>query len=257
MAYEVGAASDEMFAEMAGPDFLGPMPLQIIGKRPDTIWVNRRGERFTNETICSVFPEAANTVCRQPGKISYTLFDENIKQFILGDKENIDPRYKRALSGADWTAIDKDLRLQVKKGTVKIANSWAEIAAWMGAAPEVLEATISEYNMACDQGYDDVFLKDAKYLLPLSTPPYYALRCGVTLLVTHGGIAVNHRMEVLDTQRNPIPGLYAAGVDTGGTDADTYNVRLRGHSFGFTLNSGRIAGESAADYVGQQEKSDR
>jgi fumarate reductase flavoprotein subunit len=257
MAAEMGAASDEMLAELAGPDFRGPMRLEIIGKRPETIWVNRRGERFSDEAICSVFPEAANRVCRQPGKVSYTLFDENIKEIILGDKENIDPRYKRALSGADWTAADKDLHLQVKKGAVKIADSWVEIAEWMGAAPEVLRATISEYNGACDQGYDGTFLKDAKYLLPLRTPPYYALRCGVMLLVTHGGIAVNQRMEVLDAQNDPIPGLYAAGVDTGGTDSDTYNVSLRGHSFGFTLNSGRIAGESAADYVGRQRKSGR
>lgn len=257
MAAEIGAATDEMLAEIAGPDFLGPMRLQIIGKRPDTVWVNGRGERFTDEAICSAFPEAANRLCRQPGKISYTIFDESIKQIILGDKENIDPRYKRALSGVDFAAVDEDLHLQAKKGLLKISDSWAEIAEWMGIVPEKLEATISEYNNACDQGYDDVFLKDPKYLLPLRLPPYYALRCGVVLLVTHGGIAVNQRMEVLDEQHNPIPGLYAAGVDTGGTDSDTYNVHLRGHSFGFTLNSGRIAGECAADYVGRQGKSGR
>lgn len=56
-------------------------------------------------------------------------------------------------------------------------------------------------------------------------------------------------MEVLDKQDNPIPGLYAAGVEAGGTDSDTYNANLSGHSFGFTINSGRIAGENAVKYA--------
>ena len=42
-----------------------------------------------------------------------------------------------------------------------------------------------------------------------------------------------------------IPGLFAIGVDTGGWEAETYNVRLSGSTFSFALNSGRIAGENA------------
>ena len=60
-------------------------------------------------------------------------------------------------------------------------------------------------------------------------------------------------MEVLDHDDNPILGLYAAGVETGGTDSDTYNANLTGYSFGFAINSGRIAGESAAKYVLRNE----
>ena len=56
-------------------------------------------------------------------------------------------------------------------------------------------------------------------------------------------------MEVLDTKDKPIQGLYAAGVETGGTDSDTYDSHLTGHSFGFTVNSGRIAGETTAKFI--------
>ena len=59
-------------------------------------------------------------------------------------------------------------------------------------------------------------------------------------------------MEVLDRDDNPISGLYAAGVDTGGWESDTYNAVLSGTTFGFALNSGRIAGENAAVYMGRQ-----
>ena len=91
--------------------------------------------------------------------------------------------------------------------------------------------------------------KDRKYLVPLRTPPYYAIKCGVDFIATHGGITVNQHMEVLNQQDSPIGGLYAAGVEIGGADSDTYNLITSGHSFGFAVNSGRIAGENAAGYA--------
>ena len=56
-------------------------------------------------------------------------------------------------------------------------------------------------------------------------------------------------MQVLNQQGDEIPGLYATGVDTGGWESDTYNAHLSGNTFGFALNSGRIAGENAAKMV--------
>ncbi len=56
-------------------------------------------------------------------------------------------------------------------------------------------------------------------------------------------------MEVLDTAGKRIPGLYAAGVATGGWEAETYDYRLTGHLVGFSINGGRIAGENAVEYL--------
>jgi fumarate reductase flavoprotein subunit len=119
----------------------------------------------------------------------------------------------------------------------------------MGVKPMVLKNTVDEYNSFCDRGHDAVFVKNRLFLTPLRNPPYYALKCGVALTTTHGGIKINERMEALNKEDEPIPGLYAAGVETGATDWDSYNMWLSGHSFGFTINSGRIAGEEAAEYV--------
>ena len=69
------------------------------------------------------------------------------------------------------------------------------------------------------------------------------------MMNTMGGIKINERMEIIDNQHNTIPGLYAAGVDTGGWVSDTYRSILPGTAFGFALNSGRIAGENAVKYA--------
>ena len=254
MATEIGAATEGMVTlEMFGPAPAGPFwPLSIypIISRPNTIWVNKNGERFTDETVTFIFSEAANAIYRQPNKTSYTIFDEKIKQGIID--EGLTPHDEISLGDAakSWPAgLDDDLRSQADKGLVKISQSWSEIAKFIGAARDVLQNTIEEYNSFCNHGHDEIFAKDRECLMPLRTPPYYAIKCGLGLVTTHGGIKINHRMEVLNLQDIPISGLYAVGVETGGTEADTYNVLLSGHSFGFTINSGRIAGENAARYI--------
>ena len=138
---------------------------------------------------------------------------------------------------------------QAEKDLVKISDSWDEIADWIGADPKVLKATVDEYNAACDHGYDPIFAKDRKYLLPLRTPPYYVIRWHVHFPNTIGGIKVNEHMEVLDKQDTPIPGVYATGVDVGGWESETYCIQLSGSAFGFAVNSGRIAGENAVKFI--------
>jgi succinate dehydrogenase/fumarate reductase flavoprotein subunit len=56
-------------------------------------------------------------------------------------------------------------------------------------------------------------------------------------------------MEAVDGEDNPIPGLYAAGVETGGTEWGTYNGNLSGHSFGFSVVQGRLAAQNAVAYI--------
>jgi fumarate reductase flavoprotein subunit len=246
MATEVGAATEGMTVlEMTGQVFPWSRSISPRVMQPHTLWVNKRGERFTDETLAFVFPESSNAVYSQPGKISYTLFDEKIKQAMVKQGLSV----VEELLGGISSGLEQSLELQAKKGRVKIADSWDDIASWMGVKPKVLKSTVDEYNYYCDRGHDDVFAKDRRYLLPLRTPPYYAIQCCINFMTTHGGIKINHRTEVLDNQDNPIPGLYAAGVETGGTDSNTYNINLPGHSSGFSINSGRIAGESAAEYV--------
>ena len=191
--------------------------------------------------------ETGNALSRQPDGISYSLFDEQIKESVC--KEGTIKRGSfESRPGAKLPELEKELQLEVTAGTVKISNYLDDIARWIGAFPEVLKATIVEYNSFCEQGYDGVFAKDRKYLQPLRTPPYYATECGRSLLSTVGGIKINHHTEVISLWGNTIPGLYAVGNDAGGWEPETYDLALAGFAQGFALNSGRIAGENAAKF---------
>ena len=83
MAIDVGAATEDLGNLLSmGPFFDGSLQVSVVSVESNTVWVNRRGERFADES--TYLPsESANALNRQPGKISYTLFDEAIKQSFI------------------------------------------------------------------------------------------------------------------------------------------------------------------------------
>lgn len=265
MAMDIGAATEGLGnLQISGPGFRGesqsPLPpsfpasaaakeprgLRSIFSDPATIWVNRLGERFMEEACSTVF-EMVHALLRQPEQVCFSIFDQSIIQNVT--RNGFAKSYRGRVVIPQLATIEKEIQKGTSEGIIKMSGSWDEIARWIGASPETLIATIDEYNACCDRGYDNLCAKDRKYLQPLRTPPYYAMKGFPSFLTTLGGLKINHRMEVLDQKDKPIKGLYAAGNDTGGWETDTYNVHLSGTTCGFAINSGRIAGENAAKYV--------
>ena len=248
MALEIGAAPEGLgILQLRGPYFRGSLELTTVAMEPYVVWVNKAGERFYDESCSFNWPEAGNALRRQPDKICCSLLDDQLIQFFVQD--GIVKGYSRFPAGTRMTDLELKLRQESEKGTVKISSSWEKIAKWIGASPKVLQTAVNDYNRFCDQGHDEMFVKERRFLAPLRKPPFYALRCHQSFLGTLGGIKINSRMEVLDRQDHPIPGLYAGGNDVGGWESDTYNYHLAGTALGFAITSGRFAGENSAYYV--------
>lgn len=252
MAIKIGAATEGLgvlHTEAAGFVPGAGDSLMAVVQEPYTLWLNKKGERFVDEAFTTIFNvfEAAPAVIRQPESICYAIIDERMKQYI--EQVGFIHGWRKYGPTSKAPKLSERLQSAAQRGVVKISHSWDEIAGWMGAKPEVLKASIDEYNSFCDKGHDEIFAKESRYLSALRTPPYYAIKNFPVMLGTIGGIKINHHTEVLDTQENPIPGVYAAGIDSGGWEPETYNSHLGGHAFGFSIYSGRIAGENAAHYV--------
>lgn len=129
------------------------------------------------------------------------------------------------------------------------ADSLDELAEKTGIDPDGLKATVEEYNRFCEDGFDPIFNKGRKYLKPLKKPKYYAGKQIPGAYGSLGGIKINYKTEVIDNHWKKIPGLYAAGTDACSIYGDTYVFILPGNTMGFALNSGRIAGENAAEFA--------
>jgi fumarate reductase flavoprotein subunit len=248
MALEVGAATEGLGTLIAmGPLFEGSNYVHVVSMESNTIWVNKKGVRFINEDV--IPSESSNALNLQPDKMSFTLFDDRIKQGFI--KEGIIKAVEPAKypAGTKMESLDSKIKTEEGKGTIKISRSWKEIANWIGANFNTLKKTIDHYNFFCEKGWDDEFYKHRRFLQPLDTPPFYALRCSQAHHGTIGGIKINHHMEVVNTSDRIISGLYASGNDTGGWIAGTYPYHLTGTALSFALNSARIAGENVARYV--------
>jgi len=226
------------------------MNMMPICREPDTLWVNKKARRFVNECYILQFFAYGHAVAQQPDGVVYTIFDSGIAQSMEeeGLFMQLAPHWFPPDTFTPLPGLRRELRKQ-SGNIVKISSSWGEIADWIGVEPAAMMATADEYNAACDQGYDPIFGKDRRYLIPLRNAPYYAIKGHACICDTMGGIKINENMEVIDTKDNPIPGLYAAGVAAGGWESESYNYHLTGHLLGFALNSGRIAGESAVKYL--------
>jgi fumarate reductase flavoprotein subunit len=247
MAMEIGAATEGL-GLLIGGGLPGAERAPMELGEPYLVRVNQKGERFIDETVVG----AQHTFFGSDTMpASYILFDHKILQYMMEHGTIVLTPPHRLERYVPLPGLEKELRKLADKGLMKISDSWDEIAEYIGCDPKALKATIEEYNTFCNQGYDPIFAKERRYLMPLRTPPYYAIGGSSRgLLDTVGGIKINEHMEVLDKQDNPIPGLYAAGVCAGGWQAIGYcGVYTSGAAVGFAINSGRIAGENAVKFA--------
>jgi fumarate reductase flavoprotein subunit len=255
MAWEAGAAEEGMGVLQLGRG--GPVLtsvettglLEIACNQPN-IRINQDGQRYCDESIQPNFTFDGNALVRQRGRRAYTLFDEAAK--VGWAEQGVDSGAGFRLLPGTRIDIEDDLKkaLDVGNNDVFVADSLEELATKIGVDPAVLASTVEEYNRFCDKGHDDLFAKNPRYLRPLHGPRFYALRAYVLFIGTLGGIKINHRMEVLDPDAEPIPGLYAGGLDAGGMYGDSYDLYAAGGTLAFAINSGRIAARNALRYIG-------
>lgn len=233
-----------------------------------SLWVNARGERFHDESD-TFSNESTNALVRQPGKIGYALFDENIlstMENMVHDsqarggpmgREDFDPTDMMGggpgvLNIFDAFSLRDQLENECRRGEgwVFRADSLEELAPQIQIPPETLKATVGAYNRDCEAGSDSLFGKPADALIPLNRGPYYALKFRPILIDTVGPIIVNEEMETVDQDHGTIPGLYAGGVCTSGSQGRDYT--LHGAALGYSLFSGRVAGTNIAKYLKEE-----
>ena len=138
-----------------------------------------------------------------------------------------------------------ELNAHLESGLVKKADCFEELAEMMDVPAGAFVDTMNAYNEACEKGYDDAFMKKPEYLRAETQAPFYAIPLATGTMGSAGGIRINGNMQVIDSDANPIPGLYAVGLDATGLYGDSYNMEVPGAANGFAHTSGRIAARHA------------
>jgi len=222
--------------------------LSIAMFQPNLL-INQLGDRFMNEEYMNNGTFLGNAIGLQPGRYAYVLFDGGI---IRHYKRNgvdcvslVHPDSR--LDGFDSAA---EQALKAGEDAFFVADTVEELAEKLGINCEKLEDTLEEYNDMCACGVDSKFFKKSKYLRPITGKgKYYAGKLYLGAYGTLGGVRINKRCEVLDSEHKSIPGLYSAGTDANTIYGDSYNFMLPGNTMGFAVNSGRLAGFAMSDYI--------
>jgi len=254
MAWEVGAYQTPMQMEMmflppgGGTDDINPVDPELMEAfRQPNYFCNIMGERFMDESVIPNATFTGNAISHQKGRCAFNIFDENIRKFMEKGYEEVHVTFPFMKLEKFDELIKKSKDIGYKY--VYVADSLDDLAAQTGINAAGLKAGIEEYNGFCEKGYDPVFHKRHKSLKPIKTPRFYAMKFLPGAYGSLGGIKVNYKLEVLDKDWNPIPGLYGAGTDANTIYGDSYPFVLPGNTMGWALNSGRMAGESAAAYA--------
>lgn len=251
MAWDVGAGKEGTEVQASyrpGPRGI-PTTNQVsaTAKQPH-LWLTPKGERFCDEKIMLEWPFAGNALERIGGTM-YVVYDQKTLDHMVKD-HGIDLGVGVMVPvGTKLTEFAKEWDAAAKAGWAFKADTLDGLAKATGMDPQKLAATVKEYNGFCDVRHDAQFAKDPQYLREVKTGPFYAIKSVASTLGTLGGIKANEHFEVVTQNEDPIPGLYAAGNDVGGMYGDSYDLIMAGSTVGFAVNSGRIAVDSATQYI--------
>ncbi len=217
-------------------------PLPIGVARQPWLNVNLNGERYMNED--APFGYTCNQDINQPGHMKWSVWDAKWESEV----DRMHGRVCERLVPPLWTPEAFEQSLQA--GFIVQANTLEELAEIMEVPADTFIQTVSRYNELVALGKDEDFGKDPEMLTTIEQGPFYAAKSGAALVVTLDGLQINTEMQVLDTERKPIPGLYAAGNASGNFFANDYPITAIGVSHGRALTFGWLAGENAVQQMG-------
>ena len=255
MMWEAGAEKYGIGIEaiIGVPDNLNWFVINGAMRQPN-LMVNQAGKRFMNEGYIGNTTYTGNAIGLQPGRFAYNIMDRGIlRQYIKNGPDILSIVHNPEC----FAKLDEQAKQAVEQGYQGYfeADTIEELAEKMGINPDVLEETLDDYNDMCECGVDSEFFKDQKYLRPITGKGgFMAAKFYLSAYGTVGGVRINENCEVLDEKQKVIPGLYSAGTDANTIYGDSYNFTLPGNTMGFAVNTGRIAGESIAEYLENMEE---
>lgn len=184
------------------------------------ILVSQGGHRFFNEMETRDKVSAA--IIALPEKSAWVIFDNQVR--------------------SNNKAADE----YIAKGFVVSAPTPHELAVKLNMDQETLQTTLGRYNQFVAQQNDDDFGRTTAMRHPLNQAPYYAIRIAPGVHHTMGGVTINTDTAVLDTQKQPIAGAWAAGEVVGGIHGAN---RIGGNAIADIIIFGTLAGRNAAAWA--------
>ena len=174
---------------------------------PFGILINALGKRFVDEGADFrnyTYAKYGRVVLEQPGQFAWQIFDQKVKH-LQRDEYKI-----RQITRVTANTIEEFAQ---RLDGVNAAEFLRTIREWNKVVRTDVPFNPNIKDGRCTSG---LAVDKSNWANTIDTPPFegYAVTCGVTF--TFGGLRVNTEAQVLNTDYQPIRGLYAAGELVGG-----------------------------------------
>ena len=202
-------------------------PPRCVNGTDQVIFINKNGERFTNEggrrdDICMA-------ILNEPDKMFYILESGDGDKYV-----DIHSNDFKSADGFSFEYLEKN-------NYIYVGETLEELAEKLNMNVDTLRKTIDDFN-ECVDGKTDAYGRTL-FSTKLEKGPFVATPRQVSVHHTMGGLKIDESAHVLDKNGEIIKGLYAAGEVTGGIHGGN---RLGGNAVVDTVVYGKIAGENAA-----------
>ncbi|BAK43991.1 FAD-binding protein [Eggerthella sp. YY7918] len=188
--------------------------------------VNIKGERFTNENVN--FQNISTAIAAQPEHRAFQIIDSHLMEHATDYKNGGRPGTQEALDTA------------LEAGAILKADTLEELCEVANLPYDAVKKTVDRYNELVDKGIDEDYAVDASVFSwnGIKDAPFYAMERMPARLVAAQGLTCNEYLQVLNTDFEPIPKLYAAGNVQGSFFGYDYPV----NGFGGFSNSRSVTG---------------
>ncbi len=224
MAQAIGADTVDMEQIQLHPTVIQENGLLVSEslRSKGAIIVNTEGKRFVNDLAGRDVVSQAEL--KQPDGYCFIIFDQNLVDGLALAEKFIDRGY--AIRGETYEELAENMGLSEEA----VKNFAQTMETWNAAVAADEDKEFGRKGMTDD----------------LSTAPFYAIKIAPGIHHTMGGIKINTEAQVIDTDGNVIPGLYAAGETTGGIHGGN---RVGGNAVCDFVVFGRISGANAAAFA--------
>lgn len=201
---------------------------------PFGIMVNTEGKRFVDEGADFrnyTYAKYGQAVLRQPGQVAWQIYDSKVRG-LLRDEYN-----SRSVTRIAAGTLEELAAMIDEIDTAQFLQTVAEFNA------SVREEVPFNPNVKDERSASSNGVPRSNWANRIDTGPFeaYAVTCGITF--TFGGVRITTDGQIVDTNQQPIRGLYAAGEMVGGIFFFNY-PGASGLTSGAVF--GRLAGTTAA-----------
>jgi succinate dehydrogenase/fumarate reductase flavoprotein subunit len=174
------------------------------------VLLNLDGRRFVDETLGDHI--SPMHLLEQREARALLIYDQHVhdewmmRPYVEGT-ETVD-KFRLAYNRGARCAVAEDLA------------DFAELPEEWGYPGEFVRASLQAFNEHCRAGEPDPGRRhDAR---PLTEPPFYVIEVVPAITFSFGGLRIDAGARVLDEHGTAVPGLLAAGADTGGVFVRAY-----------------------------------